>query len=83
MTVDGVVEGFYNAGIQSSTALLAQLQTKLQDAAVQTDGFDVEKEAKSLAYNQPLAANAIAGLAILNQQREALVDLIKEIAGVG
>ena len=79
--VDGIVDGFYNASITSSSDLLAELQTNLEDAIAETDGFDAEKEETQLAYYQQLASNSMAGLAILNQQRQAMVDMIKHIAG--
>jgi len=80
--VEGNVAGFYNASISSASELLSDLQTELQDAFNQTDGYDPAYETAQLAYNQQLAANALAGLAILQQQRQSIVELIQQIAGL-
>ena len=80
--VKGSVEGFSNAAIASASDLLSALQTDLEDAILQTDGYSQEEEEILLAKNEQLADNAIAGLAILNQQRAALVAMIQRIAGL-
>ena len=80
--VEGSVDGFYNAAVTSSSNLLADLQEDLEDAISQTDGYDENEETLLLAKNQQLATNAAAGLAILNQQRSAIVLLIQKLAGL-
>jgi flagellin len=80
--VKGSVDGFSNAAIASASELLSALQTELEDAIVQTDGYNQEEEETLLAKNEQLADNAIAGLAILNQQRSALVTMLQQIAGL-
>ena len=80
--VQGAVEGFSTAAITSSSDLLSALQTELTNAVAQTDGYSQQEEETLLARNQQLASNAIAGLAILNQQRAEIVTLVQKIAGL-
>lgn len=81
--VEGVVDGFYNSSITTSNVLLSDLQTDLEDAISQTDGYNEDEESVLLAKNSGLASNALAGLAIMNQQRQAIIDMIKQAAGLG
>jgi flagellin-like hook-associated protein FlgL len=80
--VDGVVGGFYNAAISSTSALLGDLQTNLQTSIDDIDEVDDEEEIEVQSHYATLAANAIAGLTILNQQRAAIAALIQHIAGL-
>jgi flagellin-like hook-associated protein FlgL len=80
--VEGSVDGFYNSAITSSSALLSDLEDDLQTAIQQTDGFNEEEENTLIAENEGLASNALSGLTILNQQRSAVIDMIKHIAGL-
>jgi flagellin-like hook-associated protein FlgL len=81
--IEGSVDGFFNAAVTSSSNLLSDLEEDLQDAIAQTDGYDETEETLLLAKNQQLAANALAGLAVLNQQRAGIVAMIQQIAGLG
>ena len=78
----GTVDGFYNSSIATSNSLLDDLQTDLEDAISATDGYNEDEENVLLAKNQGLASNALAGLAIMTQQRQAIIDLIKQTAGL-
>ena len=78
----GIVDGFYNSSIESSNNLLDELKTDLEDAISATDGYNEDEENILLAKNEALASNALAGLAIMNQQRLAIIDLIKQVAGL-
>lgn len=80
--VEGSVDGFYQAAVTSASELLAELETDLQDAITKTDGYDEQREQTLLARAEQLADNAIAGLAILSQQRAAIVTMIQKIAGL-
>ncbi len=79
---EGTLDGFYNASISSASSLLSDLETELESAITQTDGYDESEETQRLARYEGLAQNAISGLAILNQQRSAIIDMIKQIAGL-
>jgi flagellin-like hook-associated protein FlgL len=80
--VEGNVEGFFNAQITSASTLLSDLQEELEDTITETDGFDQTEQELLLARYDALSSNALASLAILNQQRQAIVDMIKSIAGL-
>jgi len=80
--IEGAVDGFYNAAISSSSALLADLEEDLQDAIDEVNLVDDAEEIQRLAYYQDLAANAVAGLTILQLQRSSIVAMIQEIAGL-
>jgi flagellin-like hook-associated protein FlgL len=88
--IEGSVDGFYNAAISSSSNLLDEIQKQLAGDATagtagfiaETDGYDEDLETLLLAKNQQLAANAIAGLTILDQQRQSIITMIQRIAGL-
>jgi flagellin len=78
----GNVDGFYNSAVTSTSALLSQMETDLGDAIAQTDGFNEAQQAALLAQHQQLAANCLAGLSILYEQRAAVVQMLQHIAGL-
>lgn len=80
--VEGSIDGFFNAAITSSSALLSEAQDELETAIAETDGFNQEEEELLITKNQELASNATAGLAILAQQRANIVAMIQHIAGL-
>ena len=79
---EGTVDGFYNSAVSSSSGLMADLEQDLLDAIAQTDGYNQQEETVLLAKNQQLASNALAGLAILDDQRSSMVLLLQRIAGL-
>ncbi len=80
--VEGAVDGFYNATVTTSSTYLTNLQTDLANSITATDGYDATEESLLLTKNQQLATNALAGLNILSQQRQDIVNMIKVIAGL-
>jgi flagellin-like hook-associated protein FlgL len=80
--VSGNVSGFYNSAIQSSSGLLTGLQTELQKSIDSIDETNDDVEIANIDYYQALASNATSGLMILNQQRQGIVDLVRQIAGL-
>ena len=80
--IEGAVNGFSDATISSSAALMQSFQTNFQDSIDAIDKVDDNEEELLRTKNEILAANAVAGLAILAQQRMSIVDLIKQIAGL-
>ena len=80
--VRGNVTGFFNAAVTSSSNLLTSLQTDLQKAVQQTDGFNQQQEETLLTSNEELVSNSTASLAIMSQQRSGIVALIRQIAGL-
>ena len=81
--VEGLVDGFYNASIDSASNLLTDLEEELGDAIDSIDGVDDSLEAQRQLYYQTLAANAIASLNILNQQKLRVLDILQQVAGLG
>lgn len=80
--IEGSVDGFQTAAVTTASGLLADLEEDLEDAIAETDRYDENEETLLLAKNQELAANALAGLSILNQQRADIVLLLRQIAGL-
>jgi flagellin-like hook-associated protein FlgL len=80
--IEGLVDGFADAAIDSSSALLTGIGTRLDDAIDNVNQVDDEEESLLQSKNEALAANALAGLSILNQQRDSILDLIRQIAGL-
>ncbi|MHB1036453.1 MAG: flagellin [Pirellulales bacterium] len=80
--IEGQVDGFANAAIDSSSNLLTSFTTNLGDAIDSIDKVNTtEESALSLKY-QALAANAMVGLSVLDQQRASIVNLLQHIAGL-
>jgi hypothetical protein len=79
--VVGIVNGFYDSSITKSNSLLGDLQTDLENAISDTDGYNEDEEIVLLAKNEGLASNALSGLAIIHQQRQAIITLISLAAG--
>jgi len=80
--VQGSVDGFYNAAITSSSNLLSDMQTKLGDYIDSIDKVDDYEETQRKDYYQALSNNAISGLTIINQQRQSIVNMLQDIAGL-
>jgi len=83
--IDGRVDGFADAAVASSAALMSGLQDTLDsdgDEIIDRNEIDETEEALLLAKNQALAANALASLSILNQQRASVVAILQQIAGL-
>jgi ACT domain-containing protein len=58
------------------------MKTVLQDSIDAIDKTDDAEEVTIQAYYQGLAANSLSGLAILDQQRQQVVNLLQQIAGL-
>ena len=80
--IEGAVDGFYNASISTASTLMADLEDDLEDAISDINDVDNVEETQLAAMNMDLASNAIAGLAILDQQRSSIVNMIQAIAGL-
>jgi flagellin-like hook-associated protein FlgL len=80
--VQGAVDGFYNAAIASSSSLLSDMQTKLGDYIDSINKVDDAEETQNRDYYQALAYNALSGLTIVNQQRQSIVNMLQDIAGL-
>jgi len=81
--VEGRVDGFANSAIAAAAALSSETETNLQSTIDSIDAVDENAESLLQAKNEALASNAVASLAVLQQQRQRIVDLIQQIAGLG
>jgi flagellin len=80
--VEGRVDGFADATIDSASALLSGMETNLSDAIDSINEVDEDEEETLLTKNGALMSNAIAALSILDTQRASIVKLIQSIAGL-
>jgi flagellin len=80
--IEGLVEGFADAAINSSSALLNALGENLDDAIDDVNLVDEDEEDLLQSKNEGLASNALSGLTVLNQQRTSILSLIQQIAGL-
>jgi flagellin-like hook-associated protein FlgL len=80
--VSGNVNGFKTSAIDSSSAQMTAMKTDLQESIDTLDKTDDAEEVTIQAYYQGLAANSLSGLAILDQQRQQVVNLLQQIAGL-
>ncbi|MGW8256788.1 MAG: flagellin N-terminal helical domain-containing protein [Thermoguttaceae bacterium] len=80
--VDGSVDGFYDSAITSAYDLLSDMQTSLGDYIDSIDQVNDTEETANRDYYEALAANAVSGLTILNQQRMNIVHMLQDLAGL-
>jgi flagellin-like hook-associated protein FlgL len=80
--LSGRIDGFADAAVASSSNLLADWADDLEDSIEQINGIDEAEEAQLQAHYLSLADNAITGLAIFNQQRSAVIDILRSAAGL-
>lgn len=80
--IEGHVDGFYNAAVTSSSELLGDMQSQLEEAIAQTDGYNESEEQTLLSKALNLHENGLASLQILNTQRQSIISMIQRIAGL-
>ena len=80
--LEGQVDAFADIAVASSQSLLTGFQDTLETTIDAVVGIDETAESVLMAKNQALADNAIAALSILNQQRQSILGLIQQIAGL-
>jgi len=80
--VQGLVDGFYDAAVTSSSDLLTALQEELSESIKQTDGYNEDEEEMLLQKSEALASNAQASLSVFYEQRMSIVRLIQHVAGL-
>ena len=76
------VDGFANASVASSAALMSSFETTLTDSLARLNTVNDDEESLLLSKNQTLATNASAALAILQQQQNGLLAILQNIAGI-
>lgn len=80
--VSARIEGFSDAAVASSDAVLQGFAENLQDELTTINGINPDEEELLQEKNQALASNVLSSLAILQQQRLSVVDLLKQISGL-
>jgi flagellin-like hook-associated protein FlgL len=80
--VGGILEGASTSALHTSSVLLQALQQNVADAANGLNLVNNAEENLLLEKNQSLGVNALAALNVLNQQRDSILALIKQIAGL-
>jgi flagellin-like hook-associated protein FlgL len=80
--LSGRIDGFADAAVASSSNLLVDWANDLEDSIDQINGIDEAEETQLQAHYLALADNALTGLAILNQQRAAVIDILRSAAGL-
>jgi len=80
--VEGTVDGFFTSSVSTASALMSDLEDDLEASIDDLNLVDSQEESQLISLHQALASNAVAGLAILNQQRNSIVTMIQAIAGL-
>ncbi len=79
---EGIIDGFANATISAAQSVADSFVTEVQNSINQLNQVDNDEENTLLALNQALVGNASAALAILAQNRQSILDLVKQLAGL-
>lgn len=79
---EGLVDGFQNAAVASASDYLAGLEESLQSAIDGIDQVDEEEETQRMSFYEQLVSNGESSLMVLYQQRQGIVDMIRQIAGL-
>ena len=78
----GQVDGFADITVDSTAEFLSAWDQNLTTGISRVNGVDEDAENLNITRNQNLAANALASLAILQQQQASVVYLIQKLAGL-
>jgi len=76
-------DSFADITVASSSALLDDLKTTIEDTLTSLNGIDEDEENALIDYYESLSDNAISSLALLSQQRQSIVQLLRSLAGLG
>lgn len=79
----GKVNGFTDITINSSMEFLNAWDQNLTTSISKVNGVDDDVENKNITKYQTLASNALASLAILQQQQASMAYLVQRLAGFG
>jgi flagellin-like hook-associated protein FlgL len=80
--VQGLVDGFANSSAAATESLMSAFDEDLGEAIDQLDRVDEAKEALLREKYNALVTNSLAGLAVLNQQRQELLQIVRRFAGL-
>lgn len=80
--IEAKLEGFTTSSVSTASAYLAKLEKSLQTSIDSIDLVDETEETDRLTFYEGLAQNGMSSITILNQQRAAVVQLLKQAAGL-
>jgi flagellin-like hook-associated protein FlgL len=80
--IQGRIDAFAGITVGSSAQLLDDWDVQLASALESANGIDEEVELTILDHQQNLASNAIAALALLQQQQATMVTMLQQLAGL-
>ena len=80
--IAGQVNGFADTTIESAAGLLSAWDENLTTGISVLNGVDDDAENLNITRNQILAANAVASMSILQQQKASVVYLVQRLAGL-
>jgi flagellin-like hook-associated protein FlgL len=80
--VQGQVDGFADSAAAATEDLMSAFDEDLEEAIDELDRVDEEEETLLRDKYDALITNALAGLAVLNQQRQELLKIVRRIAGL-
>ncbi|MGI8981444.1 MAG: flagellin [Pirellulaceae bacterium] len=78
----GQVDGFGDITVNSTAEFLSAWDENLTTGISRANSVDEDAENLNITRNQNLAANALASLAILQQQQASVVYLVQRLAGL-
>jgi hypothetical protein len=81
-TVEARVDAFTDIAITSADSLLAELASKTEDALDTLNTVDEEAEELVRSRHQALSENAIAAIAIMQQQQSSMLAMLRQLAGL-
>jgi flagellin-like hook-associated protein FlgL len=80
--VSSRIEGFSDAAVATSEVLLNDSVDNLTEELTSLNGINSAEETLLQEKNLGLASNVLSSLAVMQQQRQSVVDLLKQIAGL-
>ena len=81
-TVQAQVDAFADVAVASASRLLTEFATTLEDSLDLFNTVDEQEESVLQTRYQALSDNAIAAIAILQQQQTSMTSLLQSLAGL-
>lgn len=81
-TIQGRVDAFADVAVESAANLLTDLQSEVEDSIENLNTVDEDQEELVRSRYEYLSENAVAAIAILQQQQSNMVGLLQLLAGL-
>jgi hypothetical protein len=81
-TIEGRVNSFADVTVASADRLLSAFESNVEDSLESMNSVDEDAENAIIARQEALRSNALAAIAMLQQQRTSMVDLLQMLAGL-